>query len=129
MALVLSSEGRLIFAGRALRSFSFGWLSVILALYLDGRGFSAGEIGAVFTATMVEDAALTMVLAMIAGRTGPARLMAATAPLIVLGGVLLAVAESRWLLLVGAVLAVGSWYLFYVGLDIPLTPGVLDGVL
>jgi putative tricarboxylic transport membrane protein len=31
--------------------------------------------------------------------------------------------------LVGAVLAVGSWYLFYVGLDIPLTPGVLDGVL
>ncbi|MET0523898.1 MAG: tripartite tricarboxylate transporter TctB family protein [Nocardioides sp.] len=39
---------------------------------------------------------------------------------------------SRTLLrdvLVGAVLAVGSWYLFYVGLDIPLTPGVLDGVL
>ena len=28
-----------------------------------------------------------------------------------------------------AVLAVGSWYLFYVGLDIPLSPGVLDGVL
>ena len=39
---------------------------------------------------------------------------------------------SRTLLrdvLVGAVLSVGSWYLFYVGLDIPLTPGVLDGVL
>ena len=39
---------------------------------------------------------------------------------------------SRTLLrdvLVGAVLAVGSWYLFYVGLDIPLSPGVLDGVL
>lgn len=31
--------------------------------------------------------------------------------------------------LVGAVLSVGSWYGFYVGLDIPLTPGVLDGVL
>jgi putative tricarboxylic transport membrane protein len=31
--------------------------------------------------------------------------------------------------LVGTVLAVSSWYLFYVGLDIPLTPGVLDGVL
>ena len=31
--------------------------------------------------------------------------------------------------LVGLVLSVGSWYLFYVGLDIPLTPGVLDGVL
>ena len=30
---------------------------------------------------------------------------------------------------VGAVLAVGSWYLFYSGLEIPLSPGVLDGVL
>lgn len=39
---------------------------------------------------------------------------------------------SRTLLrdvLIGAVLSVGSWYFFYVGLDIPLTPGVLDGVL
>ena len=31
--------------------------------------------------------------------------------------------------LVGAVLSVGSWYGFYVGLGIPLTPGLLDGIL
>ncbi|MEN5073308.1 tripartite tricarboxylate transporter TctB family protein [Isoptericola cucumis] len=31
--------------------------------------------------------------------------------------------------LVGLVLAVGSWYGFVVGLGIPLTPGVLDGIL
>jgi len=31
--------------------------------------------------------------------------------------------------LVGAVLSVGSWYFFYVGLDVPLSPGVLDGIL
>jgi putative tricarboxylic transport membrane protein len=31
--------------------------------------------------------------------------------------------------LVGIVLSVGSWYGFYVGLGIPLTPGVLDGIL
>ena len=104
MALVLSPEGRLIFAGRALRSFAFGWLAVILALYLDNRGFSAAEIGTVFTATMVEDALLTMFLSAIASRIGPARVMAATAPLIALGGGLLAMAESRWLLVVGAVL-------------------------
>ena len=40
-----------------------------------------------------------------------------------------AAAPSLRDVLVGAVLAVGSWYLFYVGLDIPLSPGVLDGVL
>lgn len=31
--------------------------------------------------------------------------------------------------LIGAVLSVGSWYFFYVGLDIPLTPGILEGIL
>lgn len=31
--------------------------------------------------------------------------------------------------IVGLVLAVASWYAFYVGLGIPLTPGVLDGIL
>lgn len=32
-------------------------------------------------------------------------------------------------LVVGAVMSVGSWYFFYVGLDVPLSPGILDGVL
>ena len=32
-------------------------------------------------------------------------------------------------IIVGFVMSVGSWYVFYVGLDIPLTPGILDGVL
>ena len=100
----LSEAGRLIFVGRALRSFAFGWLSVILALYLDQRGFGAVAIGAVFTATMVEDAVLTMLLSTMAARFGPARLMAATAPLIALGGLLLALPESRALVLLGAVL-------------------------
>ena len=32
-------------------------------------------------------------------------------------------------LIVGGVLSVGSWYFFYVGLGVPLTPGILDGIL
>ena len=103
-AFELSEAGRLIFVGRALRSFAFGWLSVFLALYLDRRGFGAAQIGAVFTATMVEDAVLTIVLSMVASRLGPARVMALTAPLLVVGGLLLALPESRGLLLAGAVL-------------------------
>jgi MFS family permease len=100
----LTESGRLIFVGRVVRSFAFGWLSVILALYLDQRGFGAAAIGAVFTATMVEDAVLTMLLSTMAARVGPARVMAVTAPLIALGGLLLALPESRGLILLGAVL-------------------------
>ncbi len=102
--LALAREGRLLFVAKAVRAFSFGWLSVVLALYLAKRGLSSVEIGAVFTATMVEDALLTMFLAAAATRIGPARVMAFTAPLIALGGGLLALAETRWLLLAGAVL-------------------------
>ena len=39
---------------------------------------------------------------------------------------------SRTLLrdvVVGAVLSVSSWYFFYVGLGVPLSPGILDGIL
>ncbi len=103
-ALGLSREGRLLFVAKAVRAFGFGWLSVVLALYLAKRGLSSVEIGAVFTATMVEDALLTMLLAAAAARLGPARVMLFTAPLIAIGGALLAVAQTRWLLLAGAVL-------------------------
>ncbi|HEY7513843.1 MAG TPA: MFS transporter [Vicinamibacteria bacterium] len=118
---------QLIFAGRALRSFAFGWLSVFLALFLAGKGFGAGEIGLVFTATMVEDALLTLFLSTVAARWGPARVMAATAPLIALGGLLLATAESRWLLLAGAVLGTLSPNGQEAGPFAPLEQALLPG--
>jgi MFS family permease len=102
--LGLTRDGRLLFAARALRTSAFGWLSVILALYLARRGLGAGEIGAVFTATMAEDAILTIVLSSLAARVGSRRIMVWTAPLMTLGGLLLAVADSPRLLVIGAVL-------------------------
>ena len=102
--MTLSPAGRVLFAARAVRTLGFGWLSVVLALYLARRGFSAAQIGAVFTATMVEDALLTILLSSIAARAVPARIMLATSPLVTLGGVLLATATDPWLLGAGAVL-------------------------
>jgi MFS family permease len=93
-----------VLAAKAVRTFGFGWLSVVLALYLARRGFTSAEIGGVFTATMIEDALLTMALSAVAFSIGPIRVMVLTAPLIVLGGVILALADSKGLLLVGAVL-------------------------
>jgi hypothetical protein len=100
----LNHEGRLLFAARAVRSFAFGWLSVVLALFLARRGLSSVQIGFVFTATMVEDALLTMLLSSFAARVGPARIMAWTAPLLTVGGALLVIAEDPRVLILGAVL-------------------------
>ena len=50
--LGLTPDGRLLFAGRAVRTFGFGYLSVVLPLYLALHGFSPREIGAVLTAVV-----------------------------------------------------------------------------
>ena len=115
--------------GRALRSFSFGWLSVILVLYLQARGLGGAAIGAILTATMVEDALLTMLLSAVAARLGPARVMAATAPLIAFGGLLLAIADRPSMLLAGAVLGTLSPNGQDAGPFAPLEQSLLPGTV
>ncbi len=99
----ISPDARLLFAGKALRTFLFGFLSVVLALHLAERGFGAAGIGAVLTGTMIEDALLTIAISAWASRLGRRRVMVATAPLLALGGAVLALARSPWLLVAGAV--------------------------
>jgi MFS family permease len=102
--LGLSRDGRILFLGKAVRAFLFGFLSVVVALHLAGRGLSTVRIGEVFTATMIEDAVLTMILAAMADRVGRRRILVATAPLLTLGGIALALAHRPWLLMLGAIL-------------------------
>jgi MFS family permease len=104
VVLTLSRDGRIVFAGRALRTFSCGYLSVVLALFLSERGLSAAQIGAVFTATLVEDAVLTTLLAAVADRVGRRRILILTAPFIAVAGVFLAVARDPLVLMAAAVL-------------------------
>ena len=102
--LDLSPEGRLLFAGKALRTFGFGWLSLILALYLERRGLSAPAIGAVFTATLVEDAVFTVLVASLAQRLGRRRVLLGSALLITAAGAALAVARNPIVIVMAAVL-------------------------
>ena len=46
-------------------------------------------------------------------------------------GVARVLGSRTWLrdLIIGAVLSVGSFYAFYVGLGVPIPPGILDGIL
>ena len=88
---------------KGVRTFFFGWLSVILALHLARAGFSTRTIAAIFTATMVEDALLTSLLSVVAGRFGAPRVMMLAAPLMALGGAMLAAAQAPELLVIGAI--------------------------
>lgn len=88
---------------KGVRTFFFGWLSVILALHLARAGFSTRTIAAIFTATMVEDALLTSLLSVVAGRFGAPRVMMLAAPLMAFGGAILATTQAPELLVIGAI--------------------------
>jgi MFS family permease len=85
-------DARGVFAVAALRAFAFGFLAVALGLYLRERGFSALQVGAVLTATLVGEAAITLLGGLFADRMGRRRFLALMALASAIGGVLFALA-------------------------------------
>jgi MFS family permease len=104
----VTRDGALVFTGRAVRTFSLGALSLTLPLLLRDRGLSAAALGAVLTATLVEDAVITMAVTAMAPRWGRRRLLILSSIPMILGGVTLAVARDTTVLLVAIVLSVVS---------------------
>ena len=51
----LTRDISLLFAARVIRLFAYGFVSVVLALYLAATGLSAFGVGIVLTATLVGD--------------------------------------------------------------------------
>ncbi|MEX2226657.1 MAG: MFS transporter [Dehalococcoidia bacterium] len=71
----LTRDAYLILATRTVRSFSDGFVSVLLASYLARLGFSGVRIGAITTVTLLGTAAATIVAGAIADRFGRRRLL------------------------------------------------------
>ena len=69
----VSRDIALLFAARAVRMFGYGLLAVVLVLYLDAIGLSAGEIGLLLTLTLLGDAAISLWLTTHADRIGRRR--------------------------------------------------------
>ena len=89
-------------ASKGTRSFGYGFLSVILGLYLDEVGFSPVQVGFIFTATLVGSALLTGVVISRADRLGRRRMLMVSSGLMALSGIIFAVTQAPWLLLVAA---------------------------
>lgn len=100
---MLTPDVRILFATRAVRTFAYGLLAVVLALFLAARGFSDTEIGLVFTLTLVGDAVLSLGVAGIADRFGRKRLLVASSALVVLAGIAFALTKSGIWLTIAAI--------------------------
>ncbi|MBI3979016.1 MAG: MFS transporter [Chloroflexi bacterium] len=100
----LTRDGRLLFATAGVRNFAYGFLSVVLGLYLAALGLRAAEIGVVFTGTLVGGAMMTVVLTGVADRLGRRRVLAIGAVLMALAGLVFSLTTSLALLLAAAIL-------------------------
>jgi MFS family permease len=106
--LGLSEDGRTLFSTRILRLFAYGFLSVILALYLSQLGMSEVNIGLLLTLTLLGDTAISLWITTHADRIGRQRMLIAGAALMILAAVLFAATRNFYLLLLAAMIGVIS---------------------
>lgn len=88
---------------RALRGLADGFVSVMLASYLAGRGFSPFEIGAIVTGTLLGSAFLTLLVGLAGHRLSRRTLLFASAGLMLATGAGFAIATNFWVILAVAV--------------------------
>jgi MFS family permease len=98
----------LLFSTRITRMFGYGFLSVVLALYLAQRGLSEGDIGLLFTLTLMGDAGITLWLTTSADRMGRRKMLIVGALLMVMAGVVFSLTGNFIFLVVTAIIGVIS---------------------
>ena len=101
--LSLSRDGWLLFATCAVRSFAYGFLSVVLGLYLDAIGLDKITIGWIFTAALAGGAIMTVALTSVADRFGRRSLLIVGAVLMALAGLTFATTNNPVLLMIAAI--------------------------
>lgn len=106
--LSIPKDTRILFSTRVLRLFGYGFLSVILALYLGQLGLSEVRIGLLLTLTLLGDTVISLWITTNADRIGRRRMLIAGGALMVLAAVLFAVTHNFYLLLLAATIGVIS---------------------
>ena len=104
----LGPDGRVLFALRTMRMFGYGFLAVVLVLYLDAAGLDPLAIGAVLTLTLVGDTVVSLWLTTHADRLGRRRVLIISSLLVVVAGVVFALTDWLPLLIVAGIVGVIS---------------------
>jgi MFS family permease len=99
---------RLLFVTRFVRMFAYGFLSVLLALYLSELGLSDVRIGLLLTLTLVGDIAVSLWLTTTADRFGRRRTLVFGSLLMLMAGIVFALTNNFIILLIAATIGVIS---------------------
>lgn len=104
----MKRDTAILFATRIIRMFAYGFLSVVLALYLSEAGLSESQIGLLLTLTLIGDAVISLWLTTSADRIGRRRILVLGAGLMILAGVVFVLTHNLILLTLAAIIGVIS---------------------
>ena len=104
----LSRDCRILFITRIARMFAYGFLSVVLALYLAQLGFSNALIGLILSLTLVGDTVMSLIMTTTADRVGRKRMLIGGGILMLFAGTVFAFTGNMVLLLTAAIIGVIS---------------------
>ena len=104
----LDRDGRLLFLMRTLRMFGYGFVAVVLVLYLDALGLDALTIGVILTLTLVGDTLISLWLTTHADRLGRRRVLVVGSVLMILAGIAFVLTDWAPLLIAAATIGVLS---------------------
>src|ERR671919_252149 len=98
----LSRDGKLLLAAKIVRTFAYGFLSVILAIYLKLIGFDDLLIGLVLTVTLVNSVIFTLIASFYVDRIGRRRILVIYAALMSISGAIFVTTENHVMLIIAA---------------------------
>src|SRR4051795_5116700 len=97
------TDARKLLLTRGIRGLADGVVSTALATYLTGLGFSAFQVGAIITGTLLGSAAVTLAVGLFGYRLSRRRILLGAAVLMILAGIGFAGVTTFWPMMVVAV--------------------------
>ncbi|MDE1826120.1 MAG: MFS transporter [Thaumarchaeota archaeon] len=126
----VSRDGKLILGARVVRTFSYGFLSVILAIYLNLLGFSSILIGVVLTATLVNSVIFNLISSVYADKIGRRKFLILYAILMVVSSVIFFLTDNYAALiaaaLIGTINVTGSEVGAFLSLEQAILPQTIN---
>jgi MFS family permease len=100
----VSRDGKLLLTARIVRTFSYGFLSIILAIYLKLMGFNEIFIGLVLTATLVNSVIFNLFASFYADKIGRKKILIIYAILMAISGAIFLVTNNYVALIASALI-------------------------
>jgi MFS family permease len=100
----LTTDGKLILSARVVRTFAYGFLSIVLAIYLKLIGFNDILIGLILAATLANSVIFTVIASFYADRIGRRKILVIYAILMSVAGAIFLATDNYVVLIIAALI-------------------------